>query len=166
MVSSSLVVLAAPSSSEGGPLTPFSCYLGSLPGETSFVSPLSPFHIFHELLQHGSLVGSQVQAANLLHPAQALHGLTASFGHTHLLWSGISHDLQVDLCSFPMDPTLSLRGTSAPAPGTPLPLLLPTLVFPELLLSHIIFTPLSSCSQIGFFPHFLNTLSQRCFHHH
>lgn len=67
VVSSPHVVSAALSSSVGALLTLFPYYMESLPAETSFMtfSTLSPFHIFHELLQHGFPMGSQVLAANL-----------------------------------------------------------------------------------------------------
>ncbi|KAK4830186.1 LOW QUALITY PROTEIN: hypothetical protein QYF61_009213 [Mycteria americana] len=38
-------------------------------------------------------------------PAWASHGVTASFGHIHLLWRGVLHGLQVDICS-----TVDLHG--------------------------------------------------------
>lgn len=55
------------------------------------------------------------------------------------------------ISALPPQTPLSCRGTSAPAPGAPLSLPSPSLVFPELLLSHIIITPLSAVRQ-DFFP--------------
>jgi len=104
-------------------------------------SSMGPFHgvqsFSYRLLQRGSPTGSQVLPANLLQcgvlfpwvhrccqePAQvqASHGVTASFGHIHLLWHGLLHGLQVYICS-----TVDLHGLqeiSAPAPGTPPPCL-------------------------------------------
>ncbi|KAK4831745.1 hypothetical protein QYF61_018943 [Mycteria americana] len=75
----------------------------------------------NRLLQRGSPTGSQVLPANLLQhgllspwvhrscqepaPAQASHRVTASFGCIHLLWHGVLHGLQVDICS-----TINLHG--------------------------------------------------------
>jgi len=103
VVSSSQVVSAAPSSSWGGLLTLCPCSsVGSLPWETVLHKLLQcasfPWGAaLHKLLQSGSPMGSQVLPENLLHlvllspwdhrscqepaPAQASHGVTASFGH-------------------------------------------------------------------------------------
>jgi len=66
-------------------------------------------------LQRGSPTGSQALPENIHQcgllslrdhrscqepaPAQAFHGVTASFGCIHLLWCGVFHRLQVDTCS-------------------------------------------------------------------
>ena len=91
-----------------------------------------PFHgvqsFRDRLLQRGSPMGSQVLPANLLQcgllspwghrscqepaPAWASHGVTASFGHIHLLWRGVLHGLQVD--SAP--PLTSMGAGAQPVP--------------------------------------------------
>ncbi|KAK4828634.1 hypothetical protein QYF61_000282 [Mycteria americana] len=88
-------------------------------------SSVGPFHRVQSfrsrLLQHGSPTGSQVLPADLLQsgflppqvhrfcqepsPTWASHGVTASFGHIHLLWCGVLHRLQLDICS-----TIDLHG--------------------------------------------------------
>ncbi|KAK4827158.1 hypothetical protein QYF61_015112 [Mycteria americana] len=136
-------------------------------------SNVGPFHevqsFRNRLLQRGSPTGSQVLPANLLQRgilspwihrscqrpalAWASHGVTASFG-IHLLWCGVLHGLQVDICST-INP-MGCRGTSLPHHGlhhglqgnlcsgawsTSTPPSSLTLVSAELFLSHTL-TPL------------------------
>ena len=117
-LTSSHLVSAAPSSSQGGLLTLCPCSsVGSLPRETVLHELLQReafprAAVLHKLLQRG---GSQLLPANLLHrgllsprghrpcqepaPAGASHRATASFGHIRLLRPGLLHGLQVDICS-------------------------------------------------------------------
>jgi len=119
VVSSSLVVFAAPSSSGEGLLTLCPCSsVRSLSQETVLHKLLRsgsfPWAtVLHELLQCGSPMESQVLAANLLQqellsprvhrscqesaPVWSSHGVTASFGCIHLFECGILHALQVDI---------------------------------------------------------------------
>jgi len=157
---------------------------------------VGPFHAVqsfrNRLLQCGSPTGSQALPADLLWcellspqvcrswqepaPAQAPHGVTASFGYPPALAWGPFHGLQVDICS-----TVDLHGVQGDNPPHhglssqagredsllwhlehlfPLPSSL-TLVTAELFLSHHL-TPLSqlpSHRRFFFFP-FLNMLSQ------
>jgi len=117
VISSSHVVTAAPSSSHSS-LAPV---WGSSHGRQFFMncSSLGPSHgvqsFRNRLLQRESPTGSQALPANLLGvgllspqvrrswqepaPAQAPHGVTASFRHPPALVWGPFHGLQVDICS-------------------------------------------------------------------
>ena len=94
----------------------------------------------------------------------------------HLLWRGVLHGLQLEICStvdlhglqgtacLTMVFITGYRGISAPTPGAPPPPLPSlTLVSAELFLSHSLTLPLAALSQQFFFP-FLTMLSQRCYH--
>jgi len=138
---------------------------------------MSPSHevqsFRNRLLQRGSPTGSQVLSANLLQlgllslcrstgPARSL--LQPPSG-IHLLWRGVFHKLQVDVCSTVdlrgLQGTACLtviimgcRGISAPAPGAPHP---PpsalTLVSAELFLTFFsLLSPTAVAVALGFFP--------------
>ena len=191
-VSSSHIVSAAPSSSGGGGLTLFPCSsMGSLPGETVLHKLLQRESfpraaVLHKLLQCGSPAGSQVLPANLLQfgllspqvhrscqepaPVWASHGVIASFGRICLLWCGVLHGWQVDICSSAN--LHGLQGDSLPShhrlqgnlcsgipPPPPSSL---TLVSAWWFLSHP--TPLSAAGFSAVFFPFLNMSSQRRYH--
>jgi len=161
-------------------------------------SSMGPFHrvqpFRNRLLLLGSPTGSEALPENLLQhgllspwvhrsrqeppSAWAPHGVTASFRCVHLLWCGVLHGLQVDICSTVDLHRLQwdslthhglfheLQGSSAQAPEAPPTRPSPlTWVSAELLLSCSI-TALSHCNRCltGFSP-FLTTLSQRCYRH-
>ena len=125
-VSSSHVVCATPSSSGGGLLTLFPCssarclsrerVLHKLLTNYPSVGPFYGVQSFSSRLLHGgSPMGSQVLPTNLLQhgllslhratgPGRSLlqHGLpTVSLPSSgiHLVWRGVFHGLQVDICS-------------------------------------------------------------------
>ena len=77
-------------------LMPFLCSsVGSLPQDT----------VLHELLQHQSLPQGAVPARKPAPAWAPFHGPKFPSGHTHLLWHGVLHGLQVDICS-----TVDLHG--------------------------------------------------------
>jgi len=147
-------------------------------------SRVGPFHRVQSfrngLLHQGSSVESQVLPEHLLHhgllslwvqrslqepaPAQAPHGVTALFGHIHLLWHGVLHVLQGTAC-LTMVLITGCRGMLAPEPGAPPPLPSSlTWVSAELFLPHILSPLFWLLLHSSIYP-CLNMLSQRCYHH-
>jgi len=137
--SSSHIVSAAPSSSQGGLVTLCPCcrveslpqaaghhkllQYRSLPGGAVFQNRLLK-HVFPtesqvlpgDLLQHGLLSPWGHRYCQDPAPAWASHGFTASFGCIYLLRRGVLHRLQVGICS-----TIDLLHRSAEAqPASPL----------------------------------------------
>jgi len=182
VVSSSHIVSATPSSSHSAHAPPWGPSHGRQ--YSTNYSSVGPFHgvqTFRDrLLQPVSPVRSQALPANLrqcrspqVHrscqepaPAQASHGVTASFGCTHLHCCGVLHGLWVEICSsvglhglqgtacLTIVCSMGCKGISAPAPGAPPPP--PSaliLVSAELFLSRVL-TPLSCCKCLmqGFSP--------------
>jgi len=172
-VSSSHDVYAAPSSSGRGLLTLCPCSsVGSLPQET-VLHELSQHESFprgavlHQLLPGGvlSLHGSTGPGRNLLQ--HGLHTGSLPPSDIHLLWCGVLHALQVEICSsvdlhglqgdhlphHGLLHRLQRKNTCSGAWRTSLPPSSVTLVSAELFLLHV-FTPLFwlPCTDGVFFP--------------
>jgi len=189
VVSSSYVVSVAPQG-EDSSCSSSSSYAGQFRMNCSRVGPFHEVQSFrNRLLQCGFPMGSQALPANLLRCGLLSPRVHGKHGFPMgsqpplgicLLQHGVLHGLQAGICS-----TMDLHGLQGDSPphhsphhglqgnlcsgtwSTSSPSFFTDLgvcTAVSLTSSHSSL-PCCFCTVVGFFPHFLNVLSQRCYHH-